>query len=187
MFLLNVLLDLTDELDVFCRSFATQNTSASLYSILTYQIKFPPPHLGYLTFNFPTPPPPPPLASLLLGTQELTNLNIYNFLCSLFLFLTFFTSFVQKPIWHFGVAWLISQYFSRRDLKPVTFLVTFFISYANLKRHFISIWRPMEFCDKAFGLSLRKSRDMWMVSKDNFMQFSRILNPHSASIICNTV
>ena len=35
MFLLNVLLDFTDELDVFCRSFATQNTSASFYSILT--------------------------------------------------------------------------------------------------------------------------------------------------------
>ena len=34
--------DLTDELDVFCRSFATQNTS-----ILMYQIKFPPPHPGY--------------------------------------------------------------------------------------------------------------------------------------------
>ena len=43
MFLLNVLLDLTDELDVLYRSFATQNTSASLYSILIYQIKFPPP------------------------------------------------------------------------------------------------------------------------------------------------
>ena len=47
MFLLNVLLDLTDELDVFCRSFAIQNTSASLYSIWTYQIKLSPPHCGY--------------------------------------------------------------------------------------------------------------------------------------------
>ena len=47
MFLLNVLIDLTAELDVFCRSFATQNTSASFYSILMYQIKFPPPHRGY--------------------------------------------------------------------------------------------------------------------------------------------
>ena len=44
MFLLNVLLDLADELDVLCRSFGTQNTSASLYSILTYQIKFHSPH-----------------------------------------------------------------------------------------------------------------------------------------------
>ena len=47
MFLLNVLLDLTDELDVFCQSFAIQITSASLYSILAYQIKFPPPNPGY--------------------------------------------------------------------------------------------------------------------------------------------
>ena len=47
MFLLNVLVDFTDELDVFCQSFATQNTSASLYSILTYQIKFPLPQPGY--------------------------------------------------------------------------------------------------------------------------------------------
>ena len=38
--LLNVLLDLTEKLDVLCRSFATQNISASLYSILTYQINF---------------------------------------------------------------------------------------------------------------------------------------------------
>ena len=36
MFLLNVLLDLTDALDVLCRSFATQNSSASLNSTLTY-------------------------------------------------------------------------------------------------------------------------------------------------------
>ena len=47
MFLLNALLDLTDEVDVFCQSFVTQNTSATLYSILTCQIKFPPPQLGY--------------------------------------------------------------------------------------------------------------------------------------------
>ena len=47
MFLLNVLVDFTDELDVFCQSFATPNTSASLYSILTYQIKFPLPQPGY--------------------------------------------------------------------------------------------------------------------------------------------
>ena len=37
MFLLNVLLGLTDEFDEFCRSFVTQNTSASLYYILRYQ------------------------------------------------------------------------------------------------------------------------------------------------------
>ena len=53
MFLLNVLFDLTDELDLLCRSFPTQNTSASFYSILTYQIKFPPPHNDYQIFNFP--------------------------------------------------------------------------------------------------------------------------------------
>ena len=43
--------------------------------------------------------------------------------CSLFLFYTFFASFVQKSIWHFDVTWSISQQFSRRDLKPVAFLV----------------------------------------------------------------
>ena len=53
MFLLSVLLDLTDELDVFCRSFPTQITSASLYSILTYQIRYPPAYRGYSIFNFP--------------------------------------------------------------------------------------------------------------------------------------
>ena len=46
MFLLNALLDLTAEPDVFCRSFATQNTSVSLHSILTYQINFPSPYPG---------------------------------------------------------------------------------------------------------------------------------------------
>ena len=71
MFLWNVLLDLTEELDVFCRSVATQNSSGSLYSILTYQIKFPPPRPGYNIFNFSTPLPPLffPIP-LLLGTQE---------------------------------------------------------------------------------------------------------------------
>ena len=56
MFLLNVLLDLTDELNEFCRSFAIQNTLASLYSILAYQINF-----LHLDFQFPRrlfPPPP---------------------------------------------------------------------------------------------------------------------------------
>ena len=38
--LLNVLLERTDELDVFYRLFATQNTSASLYFILKYQKHF---------------------------------------------------------------------------------------------------------------------------------------------------
>ena len=50
--LLNVLPDLTDEFDLFCRSFAIQNTSASLYSILTYQMKFPLPHPQLLNFQF---------------------------------------------------------------------------------------------------------------------------------------
>ena len=59
MFLLNVLLDLTDELDVFCQSFAIQITSASLYSILAYQIKYllhPTPDIKFSIFQ-----PPPPL------------------------------------------------------------------------------------------------------------------------------
>ena len=42
---------LTAELDVFCRSFATQDNSAPFYSILMYQIKFPPPHLSYEIFH----------------------------------------------------------------------------------------------------------------------------------------
>ena len=69
MFLLNVLLDLNDELDVVCRSFATQNTSASFYSISTYQIKFYLPHPGYPIFNFPSPPSSFILTTLLLVTQ----------------------------------------------------------------------------------------------------------------------
>ena len=58
---------------------ATQNTSASLYSILTNQIKFPPPHPGYSVFkNFPTPPPrlfqiPPPPPPRLLSFEEFFN------------------------------------------------------------------------------------------------------------------
>ena len=49
------------------------------------------------------------------------------FWCSIFLFYTFFASFFQKSIWHFGDDWLTFQYFSLRELKPVTFLVNFFI------------------------------------------------------------
>ena len=66
IFLLNVLLDFTGELDVFCWLFAIQSTSASLYSILKYQIKFLLPHPYYQISIFPTPHPlfiqhPPPL------------------------------------------------------------------------------------------------------------------------------
>ena len=71
MFLLNVLLDLIDELNEFCRSFAIQNTLASLYSILAYQINF-----LHLNFQFPHRLSPPPL----LGTQKQTNLNMQNFI-----------------------------------------------------------------------------------------------------------
>ena len=56
MFLLNVLLDLTDELNEFCRSFAIKNTLASLYSILAYQINF-----LHLDFQFPRRLFPPPI------------------------------------------------------------------------------------------------------------------------------
>ena len=54
---------------------ATQSTSASLYSILTYQIKFPLPHPGYYIFkNLPTPLPPvysnPPPTPRLLSVEE---------------------------------------------------------------------------------------------------------------------
>ena len=42
---------------------AYQNTSASLYSILTYQIKFPPPHRAIKFSRIFQPPPPPPVYS----------------------------------------------------------------------------------------------------------------------------
>ena len=70
MFLLNALLDLTPEPDVFCRSFATQNASVSLHSILTYQINFLHP-TPVITFSIPPAThrlfrlPP-----LLLGSQQ---------------------------------------------------------------------------------------------------------------------
>ena len=35
----------------------------------------------------------------------------------------FFANFIQKICWHFDVTWLIPQRFTRRDLKPVAFLV----------------------------------------------------------------
>ena len=41
-----------------------------------------------------------------------------------FSMLHLFTSYAQKSIWHLGDAWLISQYFSLRALKPVAFLVS---------------------------------------------------------------
>ena len=47
MFLLNMLLDVTDEFDVFRRSFVTQNTSTFLYTVLTYETRFRPHHLRY--------------------------------------------------------------------------------------------------------------------------------------------
>ena len=52
LFLLNVLLDPTDELDVFCRSFAIQNTSASLYSIFNVSNKISSTQPGLLNFQF---------------------------------------------------------------------------------------------------------------------------------------
>ena len=94
MFLLDVLLDLTDELDVFCSSFATQNTQDSLYSILTYQIIFPPPSPRLLSFQFSNPLV---YAPLLLGTQEYTNLNMQNFLLMLtFSIVELFCKFCPK-------------------------------------------------------------------------------------------
>ena len=48
LFLLNVLLDLTDELDVFWRSFAASSKHFSFFVFyLAYQINFPLPHPGY--------------------------------------------------------------------------------------------------------------------------------------------
>ena len=79
MFLLNMLLDLTNELDVFW-----------ICKILYWCSLF----LFFLFSVFST-----------------------------FWFFFFFAIFLQKTIWHFGVAWLISLYFWHRDLKPVAFFV----------------------------------------------------------------
>ena len=35
----------------------------------------------------------------------------------------FFASFIQEICWHFDVTYSISKQFTRRDLKPVAFLV----------------------------------------------------------------
>ena len=43
--------------------------------------------------------------------------------CSLFCFISFFTSFIQDICWYFDVTWLMSQQFTRRNLSPVAFLV----------------------------------------------------------------
>ena len=56
---------------MFCRTFAAQNSSASLYSIFTYQIKLPPPQPGYQIFN--------PSSSLLIGPQEYSDMNVHFF------------------------------------------------------------------------------------------------------------
>ena len=40
-----------------------------------------------------------------------------------FTFTPFSTSLISEICWHFDVTWLISQQFTRRDLKPVAFLV----------------------------------------------------------------
>ena len=55
--------------------------------------------------------------------------------CSFFLVKTFFYKFCPKINLAFDVAWLISPYFSRRDLKPVAFLVLYQILYFSWKNH----------------------------------------------------
>ena len=55
-----------------------------------------------------------------------TDVHFFYFFYFLFFLLfdfSFFAIFLQKTIWHFGVAWLISLYFNHRDLKPVAFFV----------------------------------------------------------------
>ena len=64
-----------------------------------------------------------------------------------FLFSTLFASFIQKICWHFDGIWLNSQQFTRRDLKPVAFLVLpckavlhvlfFFFLFQAFKRHWL--------------------------------------------------
>ena len=55
-----------------------------------------------------------------LGYFEYVKFDVdVHFFC----FRSFFASFIQKICRHFNAAWLISRQFTRRDLKPVAFLV----------------------------------------------------------------
>ena len=73
-----------------------------------------------------------------------------------FSILDLFCKFVQKSIWHFGVAWLVSQYISRRDLKPVAFLVWFKKSLKLVSAifHFFSLFHlKSSFCYQDIQIS----------------------------------
>ena len=69
-----------------------------------------------LKFQFSNSPAhsinPLPLAPFPLALKSILSWIICKILywCSFFLFYTFFASFVQKSIWHFGVVWLISRH-----------------------------------------------------------------------------
>ena len=120
MFLLNVCLILLMNLMcfAFCPSFATHNTPASLvfYFNISNKISSTPPRL--FNFRFSNPP-----FLLALKSRPIWICKTKFYIdVHFFYFRPFFASFVQKSICHFGVAWLISQYFSHRSLKPVAFL-----------------------------------------------------------------
>ena len=80
-----------------------------------------------LNFQVTNSPPPSPRliipTPLLLGAQEQTNWNMQNFIL-MFTFSIFdlFCKFCLKINLAFWCSWLITQYFSHRDLKPVAFL-----------------------------------------------------------------
>ena len=59
-----------------------------------------------------------------LSSNVLTSMLDVHFFC----YRPFFASFFSNiSMWHFDVTWLISQQFTRRDLKPVASLVVMFI------------------------------------------------------------
>ena len=114
------LLDLTDELDVFCVLPIICNSQHSSFLVFYFnvsnKISSTPPRLSNFRFSNP-----PFLLALKSRPIWICKTKFYIDV-HFFYFRPFFASFVQKSICHFGVAWLISQYFSHRGLKPVAFL-----------------------------------------------------------------
>ena len=58
----------------------------------------------------------------------------------------------KKFIWYFDVAWLISLQFTRRDVKPVTFLIQFHLLnttsiiayFQNLYKKYVEAWKSQK-------------------------------------------
>ena len=124
-------------LPIICNS--KQFSFFAFYFNVSNKISSTPPRL--LNFQFPKTPPSPfiptPAPPSLNSISRLILICKILYWSSLFLFYTFqtfYASFDQKSIWHFGVAWLISHYFSCKDLKPVVFIVCFLKSKKTKRR-----------------------------------------------------